>query len=236
MFTDTLVIIPARGGSKGIPDKNVKELGGKPLIQYSVAVARAHFPDDNICVSTDSERIKAVAEELDLSVPFLRPAHLATDTASTYEVLLHALNYYETRSRHFEKILLLQPTSPFREERHLEEAITCYNHNEVDMIVSVGVAHHNPYFSLFEENADGYLTKSKASDSQRRQDIPPVYYYNGSIYVINVATLRQKPLHQFERIKKYIMDEKYCFDIDTPMDWLICEALLEKGIYKNANH
>jgi N-acylneuraminate cytidylyltransferase len=229
------VIIPARGGSKGVPDKNIRSLGNKPLIHYSIDIARRLFDDENICVSTDSEKIKQVAEQTGLEVLFLRPSYLATDTAGTYEVLLHALDFYEKRGKKFNRIFLMQPTSPFRVKKHVTDIFEEYD-NHTDMVVSVGVSHHNPYFSLFEENENGYLVKSKPGNFARRQDCPPVYYFNGSIYLINTTILKERQLDHFERIKKYVMDEKYCLDIDTPLDWLICEALLEKGIYSNEDN
>ena len=113
-----LVVIPARGGSKGVPRKNIKLLAGKPLIQYTIEAARALFADDIICVSTDDIEIKEVVESLGLQVPFLRPNDLASDTAGTYEVLLHALNHYETTGYYPDTLILLQATSPFRTVTH----------------------------------------------------------------------------------------------------------------------
>ena len=121
---DILVVIPARGGSKGLPGKNIKMLCGKPLIAYSIDVARAFADDKNICVSTDSEEIKQVVEQYGLKVPFLRPDHLATDTATSDDVLIHAVNYYrEQYGRTFKKLMLLQPTSPLRTKEDVEGAI-----------------------------------------------------------------------------------------------------------------
>ena len=105
-----LVIIPARGGSKGIPHKNIKLFNGKPLIYYTIDCARAICDDEDICVSTDDPEIISVVEQYNLKVPFVRPAELATDTAGTYEVLLHALNYYEQLGKHYDVVMLLQNT------------------------------------------------------------------------------------------------------------------------------
>ena len=129
----------------------------------------------------------------------------------------------------------MQPTSPFRTEKHFKDVFELYDAN-TEMVVSVGVSHHNPYFSLFEENKNGYLEKSKQGNFARRQDCPPVYYFNGSMYLINAESVKEKPMDDFKKVKKYLMDEKYCLDIDTPLDWLICEALFEKGIYSNENN
>ncbi|UKJ08231.1 cytidylyltransferase domain-containing protein [Solitalea lacus] len=231
MITDTLFIIPARGGSKGIPDKNIKPLGGKPLIHWSIAIARALTEDENICVSTDSEKIKEVAEQTGLKVPFLRPQELATDNAGTYEVLLHALQFYKEKGKEYKNVVLLQPTSPFRSIKQVKEAIELYN-EKLDMIVSVRESSDSPYYTLFEENAAGYLKKSKESNFVRRQDCPKVYAYNGAIYVINVESLLKQPVHQFSKIKKYVMDEISSIDLDTPLDWAWAEFVLEKGMVK----
>ncbi len=144
-----LIIIPARGGSKGIPGKNIKKLGGKPLIEYTLEAARELFSDQQICVSTDSLEIKKVVENLGLAVPFLRPNELATDTASTYDVLLHALNFYEHRNYKPDAVILLQTTSPFRTSTHISEALKLYSNN-YDMVVSVKKTKSNPYYVLFE--------------------------------------------------------------------------------------
>lgn len=154
-----LVIIPARGGSKGIPHKNVKELNGKPLICYSIDAARQLTTDENICVSTDDDVIIKVVEDYGLKVHFKRPAELATDCAGTNGVLLHALEFYEKQGRKYDVVVLLQPTSPFRETKSLKEAVALYT-SDIDMVVSVKEAATNPYYNSFEEDAEGLLVIS----------------------------------------------------------------------------
>ncbi len=223
-----LVIIPARGGSKGIPYKNIKELGGKPLITYSIDIARQITTDENICVSSDDDKIIHVVEEYGLSVPFKRPAELATDNVGTDGVLLHALKYYENKGRSYDVIILLQPTSPFRQKTDLINAINQYS-PDIDMVVSVKEASSNPYYNIFEENSEGFLHISKGGGSiPRRQDAPKVWEYNGSIYIINAIRLKDKGLSGLTRIKKLIMDDIYSVDLDTPFDWLIAEMLLKE--------
>ncbi|MBT8265165.1 MAG: acylneuraminate cytidylyltransferase family protein [Flavobacteriaceae bacterium] len=224
-----LIIIPVRGGSKGIPGKNIKKLGGKPLIQYTLDAARELFSDKQICVSTDSPKIKEVVEHLGLEVPFLRPDELASDTASTYDVLLHALNYYEDKKYHPDVIILLQATSPFRTSKHIREALELYS-NEYDMVVSVKETKSNPYYVLFEEDEDGWLTKSKTGSFTRRQDAPKVWEYNGAVYVINPKSLREKNHFKFRKVKKYVMDELSSIDLDEELDWRISEFLLKEQI------
>lgn len=155
-----LVIIPARGGSKGIPGKNIKLLGGKPLIYYAIDVARAIVDDTHICVSTDDDQIIRVVEQYGLSVPFIRPTELATDTAGSYGVLLHALSFYESKGEHFDAVVLLQVTSPFRTVNHVREALNLYN-KDLDMVVSVKETDSNPYYLCFEEDTEGMLHISK---------------------------------------------------------------------------
>ena len=184
----TLVIIPARGGSKGVPKKNIKKLSGKALIQYTIDAARKLVPDNQIIVSTDCLEIKSIVEKLGLVVPFLRPKELATDTSGTHEVLLHAINFFESQGNQISEIILLQPTSPFRTDKHIKEALELYN-SKIDMVVSVKETQSNPYYVLYEENSKGFIDKSKKGNFTRRQDCPKVYESNGAIYIINTKLL-----------------------------------------------
>lgn len=223
-----LVIIPARGGSKGIPHKNIKPLNGKPLIYYTIDTARAITTDKNICVSTDDDEIISVVEKYGLKVPFKRPIELATDTAGTYDVMLHALAFYEGQGKHYDAVLLLQNTSPFRKVEQVKEALALYN-DSIDMVVSVKESAANPYYCVFEENAEGYLNICKGDGTiTRRQDAPKVYEYNGAIYVINPESLNRIQLSKFVKRIKYVMDEQSSLDLDTMYDWRMAE-MIAKG-------
>ncbi|MFK8165208.1 MAG: acylneuraminate cytidylyltransferase family protein [Lewinella sp.] len=224
-----LAVIPARGGSKGIPGKNIKKIDGRPLLAYSIDCARAVAQDADICVSTDDASIRAVAEKEGLVVPFLRPKELATDQSGTYEVLLHALDFYGAAGQHYDDLLLLQPTSPLRKPDQVREALSIYYEQLPEMLVSVKTSSANPYYNLFEEATSGYLQKSKDSDFIRRQDCPSVYEYNGAIYVVNIAALRERPMHKLERVIKYVMDGRSSFDLDTSEDWAYLQYLLQQG-------
>jgi N-acylneuraminate cytidylyltransferase len=223
-----LVIITARGGSKGVPGKNIKLLAGKPLIQYTIEAALAITIKENIIVSTDSEEIKTVVEELGIAVPELRPKELATDTAGSYEVLLHEIKKLESRGKFFSYLILLQPTSPFRKGHHIKEALDEYD-DFIDMMVSVKETKANPYYILREEDENGFLVKSKHSNATRRQDVPKVWELNGAIYIINIESLKAKPINQLTKVKKYEMDEIASHDIDTMMDWKIAEVLINNN-------
>ena len=227
---NVLIIIPARGGSKGIPKKNIKELNGKPLIYYSIDIARSVTSDENICVSTDSDEIMECVEKYGLKVPFKRPDELATDHIGTNEVLLHALRFYEDKGKKIDTILLLQPTSPFRKVQHIIEAYRLYS-DELDMLVSVKETAANPYYNCFEENQNGYLVISKGDGKlERRQDAPKAYEYNGSIYIINPQSLKEKGLSGMSKIAKYEMDVFYSVDLDTMFDWKLAELMLAEKI------
>jgi N-acylneuraminate cytidylyltransferase len=223
----SLVIIPARGGSKGVPGKNIKLLNGKPLIQYTIDAAKKVFPSEKICVSTDDLKIVVVAESLGLTVPFIRPEELATDTAGTYEVLLHAIEFYESQGYNPDVLVLLQATSPFRTDKHIKEALELFD-DKCDMVVSVKETKANPYFILREENEEGWLVNSKKGTFKRRQDCPEVYELNGAIYVIRVSELKLKSTSEFLKVRKYVMDEVSSLDIDTHIDWKFAEFIVKK--------
>lgn len=225
----TLYVIPARGGSKGIPHKNIKPLAGKPLIGYSIDVARQLAADDDICLTTDDPEIAATAESMGLNVPFLRPVSLATDTCGTYEVLIHALDFYRDRGIDYDTLVLLQPTSPMRTADDVRAALALYS-PDIDMVVTVKEAASNPYYNCYETDNDGFLHISKGDGGYtRRQDAPKVWEYNGAVYVINVESLRRMPLSAFTRRRMSVMPAERSVDLDTPVDWLIAEKLIENS-------
>lgn len=221
-----LVVIPARGGSKGLPGKNIKNLCGKPLIAYSIDIARAITSDDNICVSTDDIEIKNVVEKYGLFVPFIRPSELATDTATTNDVLLHAIDFYEKQGKVYDIILLLQPTSPLRKIEEVKEAISIYQ-NDVDMVVSVTKSHAPAV--LCQENKSGYIELIYNKKATGRQLLTTLYEFNGAIYVINVNSLKSKGLGGFDKRIKYEMTKESSIDIDDIYDFYLVESILSNN-------
>lgn len=219
-----LVVIPARGGSKGLPGKNIKPLCGKPLIEYSIDVARAITSDDNICVSTDDQKIINIVENYGLSVPFVRPSELASDTASTNDVLLHAINFYASRGKKYDVILLLQPTSPLRTIEQVKEAIRMYR-TDIDMVVSVTKSHAPAV--LCNDNSEGYVDLVYNKYAGGRQSLPTFYEFNGAIYVVNVNSLKNKGLGGFDKRIKYIMSKETSIDIDDIYDFMLIESILK---------
>lgn len=222
-----LYLIPARGGSKGLPYKNIKPLAGKPLIYYSIDVARELTTDNYICVSTDDDKIIESVESYGLKVPFKRPPYLATDEATTNDVLLHAIDFYEKQGIFYDVVILLQPTSPLRKTSHIKEALQLYT-EELDMVASVKKSH--TVTVLCSENKKGYLEFCFNKSGARRQELSPFYEYNGAIYIINVNSLKEKPVQDFEKKIKYIMDEISSLDIDTPFDWILAESIIKENL------
>jgi N-acylneuraminate cytidylyltransferase len=225
-----LAVIPARGGSKGIPGKNIKPLAGKPLLVYTIEAARQGLPQGaTAVVSTDNDAIAEVAAAYGMKPPFMRPDELATDTATSYDALIHAIDWYErTHDLVADVVIMLQPTSPLREGKHISEALALY-HEGLDMVVSVKETDANPYYLLFEENEEGYLEPSKEGHFTRRQDCPVVYEYNGAVYVVNLKSLRAAgSMRDLKKIVKYPMPSEISVDLDTPIDWEFAEFLINR--------
>ncbi len=220
-----LVLIPARGGSKGIPYKNIKPLNGKPLINYTLDLVKGIIPDEDVCVSTDDEKIIQVVEEYGIKVPFIRPDELASDTATSSDVILHAIKFYQDKGKIYDYTLLLQPTSPLRTKALLLECLDKIGEEDFEMIVSVKLTDANPYYVLAEEDENGILRKSKEAHFTRRQDCPNVWEYNGAFYLINNKTLLEKKDLALLEKKKLVMDAIHSLDIDTPLDWVIAESI-----------
>lgn len=224
-----LYLITARGGSKGIPHKNIKLLNGKPLICYSIEVARKLAEDKDICVSTDDIEIINVVEKQGLKVPFVRPAELASDTATSSDVIVHALNFYAVLGFVYDVVVLLQPTSPLRTVQNVRDCLALYT-PEYDMVTTVKESCVSAV--LCKENADGFLEKAIGKANIRRQDAEKLYEYNGAVYVINAKAILEKGLGGFTKIKKCMIGEEESVDIDTIIDFKLAEAILSSRSQK----
>ncbi len=225
-----LYIIPARGGSKGIPRKNIKLLGGKPLISYTISAAKEAqaVTGGYILLSTDDKEIADVARACGLEVEYMRPAALGADTTGSREIILDAMAWAERQGIHFDCVVLLQPTSPMRTP---EDILGCLKEftDGVDMAVSVCETASNPYYTLFERDEEGFLHISKGDGLYtRRQDVPPVYEYNGAVYVIRPESIKRMPLGAFPHRVPYVMPRERSADLDTPEQWLLAEYLIQK--------
>lgn len=224
-----LVIIPARGGSKRIPGKNIKALNSKPLIQYTIeAVKDSHFLNRNeIFISTDSEEISETCRGLGCKIPFLRNPELATDSASSAGLVEEYLDYFNRQKIQIENIILLQPTSPLRTGIDLDNAIKLFEQKQAVSLVSVCESEANPYY-LFKKQGDSLVPLSeKELGFKRSQDLDKVFRLNGAIYIIKTE--------EFIKYKSFIINETIGFempmirsvDIDDDQDWQLAEAILE---------
>lgn len=220
-----LVVIPARGGSKGIPRKNIRPFLGRPLIHYSIDMARNFAPDSRIILSTDDEEIAETGRSTGLEVPYMRPDYLATDTASSQDAIIDVMDWADRNGIDYDSVLLLQPTSPLREIEDVRRCIERYS-DDIDMVVSVCAASSNPYYNCFETDEAGCLRISKGDGLYtRRQDCPSAWEINGAVYVINPRSIRVMPLGLFPRRVPVEMPLERSVDLDTPCDWLVAEAI-----------
>lgn len=228
-----LIVIPARGGSKGIPRKNIKALAGKPLIAYTIDVAtqiacNMSLPDRCIVVSTDDNEIAAVAESCGVPVPYRRPAELATDKSGSREVIIDAMDWADRNGITYDCVLLLQPTSPLRTVEDVIGSLQLFETTRPDMVVSVKEASSNPYYNCFETDpATGTLHISKGDGTlTRRQDAPLAWEFNGAVYVISPQAIRAMPLGAFPQRIPYPMPASRSIDLDTPLDWAVAETII----------
>ncbi len=224
-----LTIIPARGGSKGLPGKNIKPLYGKPLIGWSIEQAQASKYIDEIFVSTDSQEIADVASSFGVQIPFLRPAQLATDTSPSSEFVLHTINYFRDQGKEFDYVLLLEPTSPLRDIEDIDNAIDILsNHSEAKSIVGVcKVENTHPIF-IAKISKKGFLKPyTNQMSSLRRQDIDDVYFFEGSLYLSDIDTYVRKRTFYHELTLPYIVPKYKSFEVDDLLDFQIIERLIE---------
>jgi len=219
-----LALIPARGGSKGLPGKNTKLLGGLPLIAHTLQAARESQCFDRLVVSTDSPSIAEVAIHHGADVPFLRPAALATDKASVVDVALHAIEFL-SKEYVADTLMLLQPTSPFRSAATIKTAFELFAQTGRS-VISVNRTRDHPYWCMRIE-ADGSLQRwlGNVEIPLTRQDLPPTYTLNGAIYLASIATLKVKGSFYSDPSQALVMEEREAIDIDTPLDWSIAECL-----------
>lgn len=227
-----LVTICARGGSKGIPGKNIKELNGQPLIDYSIRHARdfaSNRGNVDIVLSTDSKEIMEVAEECGLSTDYLRPTNLANDTVGKMEVLNHVLRHQEEKNKKdYDIILDLDVTSPLRTQRDLTEGLQKLLLNKDALnVFSVSKPHKNPYFNVVEDKEDGYCKLVCPSNTKSRQSAPQVYDMNASFYFYRKAFFENGYQSAITDRSLYYLMDHICFDLDEPLDFDIMEFLLK---------
>ncbi|TRZ52420.1 acylneuraminate cytidylyltransferase family protein [bacterium] len=232
MYKDHVVVcvIPARGGSKGLPGKNIKMFCGKPLIAHTIEHARQSKYIDRVIVSTETEEIAQISLEYGAEVPFIRPMELAGDSSSTVDVLLHAIKWLENVDRYaFDILLLLHTTTPLRSVEDINRCIALMVEEKADNVFSVTEAHRNPYFNMVEEGSDGFVRLVKEGCYLTRQSAPKVYDMNASIYVWWKNVLKEGKKIFLKKTKAYVMPKERSIDIDDDLDFRIAELLRTKG-------
>lgn len=221
-----LGIIPARGGSKGVPGKNIKILGTKPLIHYTLEAARQSKLLSNIIVSTDSDAIADCVKAQGDYVPFMRPAFLALDQTPTLPVIQHALNFFLAKGEEYDAVCLLQVTNPFRVPGFIDRAITRFAEQDCDALVSVLPVPHefNPHW-VFETGAQGFLKIATGEEKiiTRRQDLPRAYFRDGSVYLTRTEILLKQNSLYGCKLGYIENDPQWHVNIDTPEDWAKAE-------------
>ena len=224
-----LCIIPARGGSKGIPRKNIRPVGGKPLIGWTIEVALNTACVDRVIVSTDDEEIANIVKDYGIDVPFLRPKELARDDTPDMPVYEHTLNWL-TKHEHYnpEIIVWLRPTSPLRTSTDIENSVEILIDSNADWVRSVCEVSHHPYWMYMVENGKmrTFIDHMDIQKYSRRQLLPPVYRLNGAVDVTWRRTIIESRLNYSKNTQAYIMPVERSFDIDTELDIKLLESCM----------
>lgn len=223
-----LAVIPARGGSKRLPMKNLLNLLGKPLIVWSIESAINSKYLDKVVVSTDDLKIADISKKAGAIVPFIRPSELATDTASTIDVILHLLNFIELNKENYDYIVLLQPTSPLRNSSDIDNAIMFCIEKDADSIISVCETVHSPLWANTLPS-DLSMRDFLKPDivNKRSQDLPIYYRLNGAIYIVKTELIKkEKTFFTQSNSYAFIMPKERSIDIDTELDFLIAETII----------
>ena len=220
-----LAVIPARSGSKRLPNKNILDLNGKPLIAWSIKAGLNSKYVDEVIVSTDDKKIAQIAKKHGAKVPFIRPKELATDTATSFDVVKHALNCCGDG---FDIVVLLQPTSPLRTNKDIDDALELLINKKAHAVISVCETEHSPLFCNTLDDGlsmNGFLNDKLKN--KRTQDLPKYYRINGAIYAVYIEDLlKDKTFFLSDKIYAYIMPQQRSVDIDIKLDLLVAEAIL----------
>lgn len=231
-----IAVIPARSGSKGLKDKNIKMLCGKPLIAYAIEASLQSGVYDVVHVSTDSESYAEIARTYGADVPFLRNEELSSDTATTWDAMRFVVKEYEKRGKKFDALTVLQPTSPLRTTEDIRGAYELFEEKQADSVVSVCEMEHSPLWSniLPEDRCLKGFIKEEANGP--RQGISTYYRLNGAIYMVNVSVLMEHGSLYGERGYAYVMEKEHSIDIDDGLDFAMAEFLMGKSGFISAGN
>jgi len=224
-----LGIIPARGGSKGISGKNIKALGGKPLLGYTIASVLNSKLLTKCILSSDSEEIIKTGKQLGAEAPFTRPAEFAKDDTPSIDVVKHALSSFAKENIHFDAVCILQPTTPFRKEGLIDEAINRFESGNFDSLVSVREVPHefNPHWTFEEEDGKLKIATGEKQIISRRQELPKAYRRDGAIYLTKREVILQENSLYGKNIGFIKNSDQYYVNLDTQSDWEKAERILK---------
>lgn len=224
-----LAVVPAREGSKGIFEKNIVLINGRPLIDYTISEALNSQYIDRLIVSTDSEKIASIAKECGAEVPFLRPIKLAQDHSKTIDVLVDLIIQLSKVGKFFDYIVLLQPTQPLRKTFHIDEAIKIAIDKNYNSLLSVSLVNDHPILMRTIDSQGMLKNLLQVSSTVRRQDFPEYYKVNGSIYINKVDENFNENTSLNDNLYPYVMDKEYDLDIDEPFDLEVLKKILDEN-------
>lgn len=232
-----LGIIPARGGSKGIKNKNIQILGNKPLIAHSIINAKSSKAITDLIVSTDSYKIAEISKSFGANIPFLRPSHLAEDNSSSFDVVCHALKEMEsTHDYTYDATLLLQPTTPFRTTKLIDQSIEIFDpkiHDSLVSVINVGPSHPYRMYNLSNERLLSPYISSVSDPMMPRQSLPNIYLRSGDIYLTSRNCLTQKNNLIGDLSYGLEIDSKFAINIDEELDLILAETMLNNNLLPN---
>jgi len=222
-----IAIIPARSGSKGVKDKNIRPMAGKPLMAYTIEAALKSGQFDEVMVSTDSEEYAQIAEQWGASVPFLRSATNASDTASSWDMVDEVLGKYKELGQEFDSFCLLQPTSPLRDSQDIAKAYELFRAKATFAVVSVCEAEHSPLWCGHLPESGEFLDFIKAGGAEQRQAGGKFYRLNGAIYIVDIEKFATERFLYQAGSYAYVMSQKKSVDIDTELDFKLAELIMK---------
>lgn len=223
-----IAIIPARGGSKGLPGKNIRLLNGKPLIAHTIEAAISSNVFEQVIVNTDCSEIARIGEEYGANIPFIRPSDLATDSSSSIDMIRHTITWFEDKQIIYNNIALLQPTSPLRNALHIKKAFEIFHDTNVKSLISFVKEQHPIYWNKRINNEGLVEDLFKDTKSMARQNYIDTYVPNGAIYMFKSNILEGNTLYT-DNTYGYIMDSQSSIDIDTQEDFDYCEFLMRRN-------
>ena len=227
-YKNSICLIAARGGSKGVKNKNIRLLGRKPLIAYAIETALASRAFEHVIVSTEDRKIAKIAKEFGAEVPFQRPNYLATDSASMSDVIVHAISKLRTLDYSFSTLVIIDCTVPFINSKDIQGALSLFNKTSCDLVCSAYRQHHNPYFNMMEKNKQGFLRFSKrlSKNPDNRQSAPVVFQLNG-LFVLNVNKFMELQNFYMPKTLPYEIPPERGLMIDTEFEFKIAEFIVK---------